>query len=176
MTATMEIATRLIVNRAGHVFLVLLDPADAPLYDLHRWCVSLRPNGDVAYVGRGVPRPGAPGQQDHVKLHRQLFGYVPGECPETLIDHKNGNPLDNRRGNLRLATAQQNNQNAKVQSNNISGHRGVHFHKRCNKFLAQICIDGKRKHLGYFATAAEASVCYEAAARAAFGAFYRQLY
>jgi hypothetical protein len=171
----MEVSTRLIVNRPGHVFLVILDPADAPLYDAHKWFVSLRPNGDVAYVGRNVTRPGAPGQKDNVKLHRILFGFSPGEFPETLIDHANGSPLNNRRANLRLATNQQNCQNCKIHRDNTSGFRGVHLNKRSGKFQAYINIDGKKTHLGFFATAAEASAVYEARAREVFGEFYRPL-
>jgi hypothetical protein len=93
----MSIATRLIVNRAGRVFLVLLDAADAALYDASKWHVSQHlPNGEVANVYRRA-------HGENVILHRVLFGYGP-RSQSVQIRHKNGNRLDTRRANLRRVT------------------------------------------------------------------------
>lgn len=45
------------------------------------------------------------------------------------IDHADGNPLNNRRSNLRLVTHQQNGQNVRPRRNNTSGFRGMYWHK-----------------------------------------------
>ena len=96
----------------------------------------------------------------HKRLHRMIMGEPDGK----MIDHINVNPLDNRRENLRVCTNQQNLFNKNKYSNNTSGFKGVSFHKNAQKFVASISIDGKLKHLGYFATAAAAHEEYKIAA------------
>ncbi len=79
------------------------------------------------------------------------------------IDHINRNRLDNRRSNLRAASLILQAQNHRVQKNNKSGYTGVQFHSRDKEWVANIKIDGKYKHLGYFKTPEEASKVYQAA-------------
>ena len=81
-----------------------------------------------------------------------VYGYIPKE-----IDHINGNGLDNRIGNLRSVTHQQNNHNHRVPPrHNTSGYLGVSYYKAGNKYSAHINIHGKKKHLGYFSSAIDA--------------------
>lgn len=77
-------------------------------------------------------------------------------------DHKNGNSLDNRRCNLRLATAAQNTQNRRCFSNNKCGVKGVSPHVK--GFTANINVNGKRRYLGKFKTVEEAKAVYDLAA------------
>ena len=65
-------------------------------------------------------------------------------------DHENRNPLDNRKENLRVASSQENSRNRTIQRNNTSGFVGVSWHKRSNKWTAQIKVDGQLIHLGIF--------------------------
>lgn len=65
-------------------------------------------------------------------------------------DHKNRNPLDNRKENLRKATAQENAINRTKQKNNTSGFTGVFWHKQSNKWRARIKVNGKEIHIGSF--------------------------
>lgn len=67
-----------------------------------------------------------------------------------LVDHRNHNKADNRKNNLRIVTYSQNNMNKSMQSNNTSGATGVVWYKTTNKWKAQIKINGKNIHLGYF--------------------------
>lgn len=71
------------------------------------------------------------------------------------IDHINGNPLDNRRSNLRFVSASDNSRNQKDRSSNTSGFKGVHFDKTRNKWMAFL---GTKpfKNLGRFDTYEEA--------------------
>lgn len=79
-------------------------------------------------------------------LHRLVM-----EAPEgKLVDHINRNPLDNRRSNLRLCDPSQNNINMKRRVDNRSGHRGIYWHKKANKWCAEISFRGKRNYLGLF--------------------------
>jgi hypothetical protein len=107
-------------------------------------------------------------------LHGKLLSRViMGDPDGKMIDHKNVNPLDNRRENLRVCTTQQNQCNKNKQSNNTSGFKGVSFHKRDQKFQAHIKINGKKKHLGYFVTAEAAHDAYKRAAIQHNGEFAR---
>jgi hypothetical protein len=74
----------------------------------------------------------------------------------TQIDHKDRNPLNNCRYNLRPATASQNGHNRGVQSDSTTGVKGVSFHKRAGKYTTRIKLHGKQHHLGYFDTLDEA--------------------
>lgn len=85
------------------------------------------------------------------------------------VDHINGNPLDNRRANLRLATNTQNQRNSRARS--ASGYKGVTWHKRDCKWQAQIQHNGQLRHLGYFNSRIEAARAYDDAARQLFGPY-----
>lgn len=65
-------------------------------------------------------------------------------------DHKDRNPMNNRRYNLRSASDVENSRNRSISSKNKSGIMGVYWKKSLNKWAAQISIDKKRTHLGYY--------------------------
>ena len=88
--------------------------------------------------------------------HRLAWLIYYKEWPKKNIDHINGNGIDNRIKNLRDASQQENLRNARMQSNNSSGVRGVSFDRRRQVWLARIKISGKSKHLGYFTNFDEA--------------------
>ncbi|MCO1498261.1 HNH endonuclease, partial [Limosilactobacillus reuteri] len=62
-------------------------------------------------------------------LHQQIAGAPPG----AITDHRDGDGLNNRRANLRPATAVQNGYNCAKYKNNTSGVKGVSFHKQSQK-------------------------------------------
>jgi HNH endonuclease len=80
------------------------------------------------------------------QLHREILDAPPG----VQIDHRNGNGLDNRRENLRLATNTQNSYNARRSRRNTSGIKGVSWNKHNQRWEAYIRANGKRRHLGYY--------------------------
>ncbi len=89
--------------------------------------------------------------------HRLIYAWHNGEIPKNyVIDHINGDTKDNRIENLRAVSRSQNAQNSKKRSNNKSGVVGVSFTKQNNKWQATITINGKAKHLGYYADINEA--------------------
>jgi len=88
-----------------------------------------------------------------------------------VIDHKNGNKLDNRRGNLRICTYPENCINSPMKKNNTSGYKGVTFWKRDNNWKAQIRFNRKNLHIGYFQTKEKAAKAYNKKARELFGNF-----
>lgn len=55
--------------------------------------------------------------------------------------------------------------------NNRSGYKGVRWHKRDKKWVAQITLEGTRTHLGYFDSASDAARAYDEAAKQLHGPF-----
>src|SRR5438128_2871414 len=80
-------------------------------------------------------------------MHQLILNYY---STKLTCDHINLNSLDNRKENLRICTNQQNNWNKPAGIRNKTGIVGVHFAKHCNRWCAQIKINGKTKHLGIF--------------------------
>ncbi|MBV5309274.1 HNH endonuclease [Chromatium okenii] len=100
------------------------------------------------------------------RVHRLIWMMTHGKFPVDMIDHINGNKLDNRILNLREANQQQNQQNSiKARANNKLGLIGVSRHKKCKRFRADIMISGKTKYLGLFETPEEAHQAYLTAKR-----------
>lgn len=95
-----------------------------------------------------------------------------------VVDHINGNGLDNRRTNLRVVPLSVNRLSAKVSKNNTTGFKGVVFEKRTGKWVSRVTrrIDGKRKsfHLGTFNSPHDAHDAYVAFIKENYGdIFYR---
>ena len=94
-----------------------------------------------------------------VSMHRFILNVTTGQ----VVDHINGDGLDNRKENLRIVTPNQNQHNRKPNAGRQ--YKGITFVEKLNKWRAGIKIDGKRKHLGCFVTAEEAAKAYDCAAR-----------
>jgi len=109
----------------------------------------------------------------HYRAHRLAWLCVYGEFPTSDIDHIDGNRTNNARANLRLCTQSQNNANTGKRLNNKSGLKGVCWHSRAGKWGAQIKINGRQKHLGYFVDKYEAAAVYERALVQNYGEFAR---
>lgn len=99
-------------------------------------------------------------------LHRAIMHATKGD----LIDHINGNPLDNRRANLRFCTQHQNQANRpRLNKNNTIGFRGVA--KNRARWSAKCRVNYKNVHIGTFDTPQAAAEAYNAFARRTFGEF-----
>ena len=106
--------------------------------------------------------------------HRIAWLLHYGEDPGNLVvDHINGDGLDNRICNLRLATTRENCQNRKTNTNNTTGHRGVYLSGLVGKpYIARIYHGYRSKVIGYFQTVEEAAEAVQAARRKYHGQFY----
>jgi hypothetical protein len=97
--------------------------------------------------------------------------YMTGEWPAEEIDHQDVEHANNKWENIRPATHRQNACNTKVQARNRLGLKGVS--QKGERFVAKLTCAGKRQTLGWFPTAKEAALAYDAAAIEKFGEFAR---
>jgi hypothetical protein len=145
-----------------HGLEAIIDAADAHLA-ARQWRAMPRADGNGFYaIGRWRGRPW--------RLHRAVLG-VSGDA---LVDHINGDTLDCRRSNLRVATSAQNAWNQRRRSTNSSGFKGVDLDRRRGKWRARVRVgDGRRIALGYFESAEAAARAYDAAAAIHHGPYAR---
>lgn len=109
------------------------------------------------------------GKQVRIAMHRLIIGAL----ADQKVDHINGNTLDNRRSNLRLATPQQNARNSRKRTRQSSSqYRGVTWHKHIGKWQVMIKSHAyHNKYIGLYVDEREAAKAYDAAARELHGEF-----
>lgn len=105
-----------------------------------------------------------------VLLHRYLVGAQEGK----QVDHISGDKLDNRKSNLRICSALENNKNTKISKLNTSGIKGVHYDKHAKKWRAVITCNGKYMHLGLFTSMEDAGKARQKAEKLYFGEYMRK--
>jgi hypothetical protein len=82
--------------------------------------------------------------------HRLAWLITYGKFPQKMIDHIDGNKLNNSIKNLREVTRKENMQNTKLRKDNTSGFNGVYFNSQRKKWVAYVTEDKKMKYLGIF--------------------------
>jgi hypothetical protein len=111
------------------------------------------------------------GKRRTIYMHREILDLSPGDGWQA--DHRNGNTLDNRRANLRVASHKENGRNRRNQRNNTSGFKGVMWHKSTERWRAQIYVDKQRIHIGTYLSPLDAARAYNEAALKYHGPFAR---
>jgi len=146
----------------------LVDDLDFDLVAPFTWCAAQEKEGYFTAVTR-IPIKNGKQRQKTIKMHRLLMdAYL---YDGLIIDHINGNPLDNQRCNLRICTKAQNVMNSKIPKRNASGFKGVSFCSRMKKWKTGIMVNSKSIHLGYFNDKMQAAQAYNEAAKKYFGEF-----
>ena len=141
-----------------------IDAVDVPLVEGYNWTAAVRKHTTHVFRGSTVE-----GKHRWVWLHRVI-----AKTPDGMFtDHTNGDGLDNRRCNLRLATKAQNNRNQRMTERNTSGIKGVSWHKKDKRWRACIHVHDRYIHLGHFKTIDEAQRAYEKASAELHGEFGR---
>ena len=133
----------------------IFDAQDLNLVQGHRWRIDP--------YGYPVTRI----EQKNYRLSRLILQPQNG----LYVDHINGDTRDNRRENLRLASTVDNQRNMRIPTHNSTGFKGVTYVRAKGRYRAQISINDRTKHIGYFDTSEEAARAYDTAARFLFGEF-----
>jgi len=142
-------------------YVARVDPEDFERVAVFRWHATDR--GGI-YAARNIRVDGHPTK---VSMHRFIMAAGSG----FVVDHINGDTLDNRKANLRVCTQRQNCRNQRPPRSNSSGFKGVSFDRDSGKWKAYIRHNGRLHNLGRHATAEEAAQAYNVAARERFGEF-----
>ena len=138
--------------------MALADTGDLHLLSAHRWHAARR--GRTFYAASRIGGK-------YVLMHRFILGAKNG----SLVDHRDGNGLNNTRENLRLASATQN-------ATNRVGHGESQFPcvRRINgKWCAFVTKGGREIYLGFHESEAAAAGVAFAAAQRVHGEFVRHL-
>jgi hypothetical protein len=101
---------------------------------------------------------------------RLAYFYMTGEWPKNLVDHINGNSIDDRWGNLREASYSENNRNLRPWINKSGLPMGV-SKTRGGRYCAYISECGKRKYIGIKDTPEEAHELFISERRRVYGQF-----
>lgn len=139
----------------------VIDAADVPMVAQYTWFASEQ--GDGRFYARA-----SLDWKPSLYLHRYLMGV---EASDVIVDHVNGDTLDNRRSNLRIATNSENGMNSRRKGQGGHGYKGVTRNKY--RWSASIRANRVRYHLGTFDTPEEAARAYDAKARELHGDFAR---
>ena len=132
------------------------DNEDLPFIEQHRWHMDKDGYVETCLTG-GI----------HLKLHRELLNAP----PDKMVDHKDGNPANNRRSNLRLCNRVENLRNQGLRKNK-TGYKGVTYNPRSNKpYVASIGVDGHMIRIMGFSNPIDAALAYDRKARELFGEF-----
>lgn len=141
----------------------LVDDEDYGLVAQYKWCAKSKPDNRW-YAARIFT---VNGKKQSILLHRFLMNPKPGE----QVDHINGNGLDCRKSNLRIATHAQNRHNSRVTKRSRSGLKGVWYTPSRHGWRSAIMANGKRISIGIFKSAYEAAKAYNNAAKRLHGDF-----
>lgn len=120
------------------------------------------------YYARSHPTYNGP----KLHMHREIMARI-GFNKALQVDHKDGNSLNNRRKNLRVASNSQNNANKLKLSGYSSRFKGVAWEKSRNRWSAELTCRCKKYHLGRFEIEEDAAKAYDTAARKHFKDFAR---
>jgi len=124
-----------ITSRAYGIHTVLFDEQDIELLSSHKWhIVKVR---NKFYARTTVYKNGISGPQTALFMHRLIMN-----ATNEMVDHIDGNRLNNTRKNLRIATVLQNNKNRSIGRNNSSGYKGVSYRKKDNTYEVQLKSNG----------------------------------
>jgi hypothetical protein len=146
--------------------IAIVDDEDYEDLNKHLWHVN-----SGGYAARMIKHPTMPTKKKKqvvLQMHRYLMGLSYGD--PLVVDHIDGNKLNNTRSNLRVCTFAENAKNKPGGINNISGYKGVYTYQT-DRWRACISNENKFFHIGVYDTPEQAYAAYCEAARKLHGQF-----
>jgi hypothetical protein len=144
----------------------IIDKIDVNIVGLYNWHVAC--GKGLCYAQRNIPKEKRkPGGPKVIKMHRFIMG-----LNGPMVDHKDGDGLNNRRNNIRHATSNQNGVNRKKSRRNQSGYKGVTRTKE-GYWRGVIAYQGKQWSLSHTRTPEESARIYDLYAIVYHGEFAR---
>jgi hypothetical protein len=143
--------TLVYINSKVGVLTTIIDTEDLPLIDSFKtsWNVTYRTDAEgFDGVRTKVQKKG---QRVQYWMHRIVMQYD----GEGIIDHIDGNTLNNRKSNLRIADFQLNSENKRLHTSSKTGYRGV-FLEKGKYYRVRFVKEGKRYNFGNYPTLEEA--------------------
>ena len=141
------------------------------------WKVSRGPNKVVGRCAGGLSSSGYLQVKiggKRYKAHRLIWVWHGNDLPDGYeVDHINGNALDNRIANLRLATHAQNVRNTSMRKDNTSGAKGVSWSLKAQRWISYVQFEGKKHYVGLFDDFAEAAMAAQRKREDLHGVFAR---
>ncbi len=134
----------------------IVDDEDFDFLNQFNW--QANKNGNTFYVNRNFRISN--NKQGKIYMHRLILNAK----KEYVIDHIDGDALNNQKNNLRICTHAENMRNSQIPINNTSGYKGVSYNKRYKKWEAHISFNNKLLNLGSFIDPIDAARAYNAAA------------
>lgn len=132
----------------------LVDDEDYEELNKYKWCAN---NKKCTYYALRNVYDKETKNTRTLFMHRIILNTKKGE----IVDHIDGNGLNNQRNNIRICTYSENNINRRVPITNKSGFKGVYWNKKSRKWVVQIKKNGIRKFIGYFAEIEKAKDAYK---------------
>lgn len=145
--------------------ITLVDEADYDALAKYQWRHMRSSDGKGS--GYAVRHPAGSARGTLVWMHRELAQPLDGQ----VVDHVNGDGLDNQRHNLRTASHAQNMRNRRQVG--PTGYKGLCYRPTIDVYDVQIRVNGRSIRVGSFRNPIVAAVAYDAAAREHHGEFAR---
>jgi len=141
-------------------YFVKVDDADFEWLSQFKWILHKQTNGLLRCIRYE--------NQKTISMSRAIMGVNDSKI---LVDHKDHDPLNNQRSNLRLCTKQQNNFNKLPAKNSSSKYLGVSWDKENKKWVSCIMFNRKHIKIGRFINEEDAAIAYNKKAAELFGEF-----
>lgn len=147
-------------------YVALVDDDDYEFLSQYKWHLDRHPHN--LYAKRNSLASEGLGRRMRFPMHRIIMKVTDKNI---VIDHKDGNGLNNQKSNLRICSHPQNMMNRKPNKNGVSRYKGVYYDKDAKRWRAGVALNNRTYSVGRFKTEIEAAMAYNKKALELYGEF-----